>query len=188
MAKSEIDFAHTHSTTERRPRIDHERNVILSLADPGQVDKNGVLKKSTHKEIAERLYQKQLSRPRGRVRDIRLAAATQSVREIGKRFINRLTNLFPVKDAAFTRSTALFEEIRGLYSDRSLEPMDLYEIFGLSQIENHGNSSESYLNIVAPPLPQPETDPERRKFNGEVLGDHLLFIRNNPEPKPLGTK
>lgn len=43
MAKPETGPTHSDLTAERHPRIDHERDVVLALADPGHLDEKGVL-------------------------------------------------------------------------------------------------------------------------------------------------
>lgn len=52
---------------------------------------------------------------------------------------------------------------------------DLYEIFGIQRSEVYNPFGSHYLNIIAPPLPQPETDPERRRVDAGVFKDHLFF-------------
>lgn len=174
-------------TAERHPRIDHERAVVLALADQGRLDENGILQKPTHKEMAERLYKEVLSKLRGRSRDIRLAAAIQSVREIGRRFIDKVDDLASLREGDRTRTTALFEEIEGMYSKRTLGSNDLYEIFGISQSEAHNPFGSHYLNIKAPPLPQPETDPLLREVHADVFIDHRMSPEGNETVVAIGT-
>lgn len=176
-------------TAERHPRIDHERAVVLALADPGRLDKDGKLQKPTHREIAERLRQEELLKLQGRSRDIKLAAETQSIRDIGRRFIDKVNGLGYLKIADSTRTSALLKELEEMHK-RSLGPEDLYEIMGISQARAYSPSfgSSQYLDITAQPLPQPDTDPDRNTLTRSAFEDHLIFLRKNPEPKPLGTK
>lgn len=180
MAKSE--------TAERHPRIDHERAVVLALADPGHLDENGKLQKPTHKQIAERLYEKPLSRLQGRSKAIKLSSEAQSVRDIGRGFIGKLNNRGYLNYPDLARTTALFEEIEGMYSKRSLEPDDLYEIFGISQSENNNPFGSHYLNITAPRLPQPETDPKLREVKIGDFVDRLMEIRQEGPETHIGDK
>src|SRR3990167_11177072 len=189
MAKVETGSAHHDLVIEKHPRLAHERAVVLALADPGHIDEGGALRKSTHREIAERLYEKELSRLQGRSRAIRLAAAAQSVRDIGKRFISKLNNLGRLEKADHTRTTALFEEIGGLYTQRKLKPNDLYEIFRIPQENGNPYGSRYQSSTTAPSLPQPEADPVTRP--PVVIGtfvDHLLDVAKTPKaPALIGT-
>lgn len=125
MSKSERDAVANNGSAERYSRIQRERDVILALAGPGHLDKTGSLRKPTHKDIAERLYAKALLGLTVRARTVRLAAAAQSIRAIGKGFIHKISHLDSLGIADADRTAALFEEVKGLYPDRVLVPNDL---------------------------------------------------------------
>lgn len=191
MPKTETDPIDVKpAVEERRSRYQHERDVVLALADPGKVNESGVLQKPTHREIAERFYARELSKLGGRKRTIRLAAATQSVRNIGRRFIGKLNNLARLKREEFAKTTALFEDVKELYPERVLAANDLYEIFGIAEDgkESGFGSWHQSSNITAPPLPQPETDPKKREIDVGAFVDHLMDLRRGETVVYIGTK
>ena len=164
-------------TKKKLNPIERERIIVLALGDPGEVGEDGQRRKKTHRQIAEEVFDYELSELPPQEREKRLEYRIITVRATGRNFIQSVSTFIELRLAQRERIKDLYKEVKLQNKDRNLDdPNSLFNLFGIHKTDAQKRSTYGTHHI--PTLEslrfvlQPE-EPTIRKWNFDEFMNNL---------------
>ena len=148
MSKEDGYSPHPEKKEELIP-FGRKRRIVLALGDPGEVGKDGLRRKKTHRQIAEEVFDYELSELPAEKREERLKYRITTIKATGREFIYSLMSPLDLSPEQQKKTEDLHKEVKLQNKDKNLEdPDSLFDLFEIINPKAKKRSTSGSQRVI----------------------------------------